>query len=40
VIARHPDRLRLVDWPDARAGLDVDRPEDFALLVQDGTAAD
>lgn len=40
VIARHPDQLHLVEWPDARAGLDVDRPEDFALLVQDGTAAD
>jgi molybdenum cofactor cytidylyltransferase len=39
IIASHLDWLRLVEWPDARAGLDVDRPEDFARLLQ-GTTGD
>lgn len=33
VIARHPDLLRVIDWPDPRAALDVDRPEDYARVV-------
>lgn len=32
VIARHPDRLRLVPIADTRAALDVDRPEDYAAI--------
>jgi len=32
VIARHADRLRLVPIADARAALDVDRPEDYATI--------
>lgn len=32
VIARHADRLRLVPIADARAALDVDRPEDYAVI--------
>lgn len=43
VIARHPDRLRLVEWLDARAALDVDRPADYerivSLLASDSTSA-
>lgn len=33
VIARHADRLRPVEWPDPRAALDVDRPEDYERVV-------
>ena len=32
VIAHHTDRLRLVAIADARAALDVDRPEDYAAI--------
>lgn len=33
VIARHPDRLRLVEWPDPSVALDVDRPADYERVV-------
>lgn len=33
VIARHTDRLTLVEWPDLRAALDVDRPGDYERVV-------
>lgn len=33
VVARHPELLRLVEWPDARAALDVDRPGDYERVV-------
>jgi molybdenum cofactor cytidylyltransferase len=33
VIARHPELLRLVEWPDASAALDVDRPGDYERVV-------
>lgn len=44
VIARHPDLLRVVEWPDLRAELDVDRPGDYervvSLLVDGSSATD
>lgn len=33
VIARHPDLLRLIEWPDVRAALDVDRPGDYERVL-------
>lgn len=43
VIARHSDRLRLVEWPDPRAALDVDRPSDYervaSLLADNASSA-
>lgn len=33
VIARHTGRLALVEWPDLRAALDVDRPDDYERVV-------
>ena len=34
VIARHADILRLVEWPDAHAALDVDTPGTYEALLR------
>jgi molybdenum cofactor cytidylyltransferase len=34
VIARHADMLRLVEWPDAQAALDVDTPGMYEALLR------
>lgn len=33
VIARHPALLHPVEWPDARAALDVDQPDDYERVA-------
>jgi molybdenum cofactor cytidylyltransferase len=33
VLAQHAERVRLVEWPDTRAALDIDRPEDYERMT-------